>query len=55
MDQNRAPLFEAVKSHKVERVVAFDVPGHKGGRGNPELAEFLGENCLRVITTEKTS
>ncbi len=48
MDQNRAPLFEAVKSHKVERVVAFDVPGHKGGRGNPELAEFLGENCLRV-------
>ena len=30
------------------RVVPFDVPGHKRGRGNPELTEFLGEKCVGV-------
>ena len=30
------------------RVVPFDVPGHKRGRGNYELAAFLGEQCLAV-------
>lgn len=30
------------------RMVPFDVPGHKRGRGNPELTEFLGEACLSV-------
>ena len=28
------------------RVVPFDVPGHKRGRGNPELAALLGEKCV---------
>lgn len=48
MDQTRAPLFEAVQKHKTNRIVAFDVPGHKGGRVNKELTDFLGENCLKV-------
>ncbi|MFV0314916.1 MAG: aminotransferase class I/II-fold pyridoxal phosphate-dependent enzyme, partial [Anaerotignum sp.] len=26
----------------------FDVPGHKHGKGNPQLTEFLGEKCLSV-------
>ena len=30
------------------RVVPFDVPGHKRGRGNHELTAFLGEQCLTV-------
>lgn len=46
--QQKAPIFEALKKHKQNRVVPFDVPGHKGGRGNKELTEFLGENCLKV-------
>ena len=29
-------------------MVPFDVPGHKRGRGNPELTEFLGQKCLDV-------
>ena len=33
---------------KRARLVPFDVPGHKRGRGNPELTEFLGEQCLSV-------
>lgn len=46
--QQKAPIYEALKKHKQNRVVPFDVPGHKGGRGNKELTEFLGENCLKV-------
>ena len=30
------------------RIVPFDVPGHKRGRGNMELTEFLGEDCMNV-------
>ena len=30
------------------RVVPFDVPGHKRGRGNPELRDFLGQRCIGV-------
>lgn len=26
----------------------FDVPGHKHGKGNPELTEFLGKKCMAV-------
>ncbi|HCA71677.1 MAG TPA: arginine decarboxylase, partial [Ruminococcaceae bacterium] len=26
----------------------FDVPGHKRGRGNPELVELLGERCVNI-------
>lgn len=33
---------------KAIRLVPFDVPGHKRGRGNPMLTEFLGEDCLSV-------
>lgn len=33
---------------KKERIVPFDVPGHKHGKGNPELTAFLGEKCMSV-------
>lgn len=46
--QHSAPIYEALSKHKKNRVVPFDVPGHKGGRGNPELTEFLGIDCLKV-------
>src|SRR6185437_10931609 len=47
-NQQRAPIMEALERYKSMRVVPFDVPGHKRGRGNPELAAFLGEQCLSV-------
>ena len=47
-DQSRAPLFEALERYKSMRIVPFDVPGHKRGKGNPELTKFLGEKCLTV-------
>ena len=43
-----APILEALKKYKLMRVLPFDVPGHKHGRGNIELTEFLGEKCLDV-------
>ncbi len=46
--QQRAPIMEALNQYKSMRVVPFDVPGHKRGRGNPELAAFLGEQCLTM-------
>ena len=46
--QDKAPIMEALNRYKSMRVVPFDVPGHKRGRGNPELTAFLGEQCLTV-------
>lgn len=48
LSQERAPIYEALEWFKKERIVPFDVPGHKRGRGNPELTEFLGEKCVGV-------
>lgn len=48
LKQSKAPIYEALLKYKSMRVVPFDVPGHKQGRGNPDLREFLGEKCLSV-------
>lgn len=48
LTQNNAPLYEAMKRHQLNRVVPFDVPGHKGGRGNHDLTDFLGINCMKA-------
>ena len=48
MDQRRVPILEGLERMRKSRLVPFDVPGHKRGRGNPELTEFLGEQCLSV-------
>ena len=53
--QNNTPIQEAIIHHLNTRVVHFDVPGHKGGRGNPELTKFLGEQCLKAdVNSTKT-
>ena len=48
LDQSRMPVYEALCELKKNRMVPFDVPGHKHGKGNPRLTEFLGESCLAV-------
>lgn len=47
LTQNNAPVYEALKKHMRNRVVRLDVPGHKGGRMNKELRDFLGVDCLK--------
>lgn len=46
--QQKAPVYEALERLRKQRVVPFDVPGHKRGRGNPELRELLGEKCVSL-------
>ena len=46
--QKRAPIYEALEDFRHKRIVPFDVPGHKRGRGNPELTGFLGQKCMDI-------
>ncbi len=48
LNQSRAPVLEALEEMKRNRLVPFDVPGHKRGKGNSDLMQFLGEKCLSV-------
>lgn len=48
LSQENAPIYEALDAFGKMRVVPFDVPGHKRGRGNPELAALLGEKCVSM-------
>ena len=47
-EQGRAPIKEALENLKSMRVVPFDVPGHKRGKGNAELTQFLGVRCMEM-------
>lgn len=46
--QNRTPVVTALQAVHDQRIVPFDVPGHKHGKGNKELTQLLGEQCLRM-------
>ena len=46
--QRSAPLCEALEEFRRRRVVPFDVPGHKRGRGNPDLVRLLGQSCVSL-------
>jgi lysine decarboxylase len=46
--QQNTPIHEALLKHRKDRIVHFDVPGHKGERGTPELTQFLGIDCLKA-------
>lgn len=48
LNQQKAPIYEALEKFRRQRVVPFDVPGHKRGRGNPELSQLLGDKCVGI-------
>lgn len=48
IDQNRAPLFEAMKEYHKRNVVPFDVPGHKHGIGIREMTDYFGKTMLEL-------
>lgn len=48
LDQERTPLFDALKEHIRDQVVPFHVPAHKYGRGLPDLRDFLGEATFQM-------
>ncbi|MCT4593128.1 MAG: aminotransferase class I/II-fold pyridoxal phosphate-dependent enzyme [Anaeromicrobium sp.] len=47
-NQYETPLYTALLEYSKKNVIPFDVPGHKQGRGNKELVEFLGEKTLKA-------
>lgn len=46
MDQTCVPIKDALTAYRGNRIVSFDVPGHKQGKGNTDLKDFLGTDCL---------
>ena len=48
LSQESLPIFEALEKTALDRLVHFDVPGHKGGRGNKDLKKYLGETCVKM-------
>jgi arginine decarboxylase len=52
LNQNRTPLFDAVKQHVTRNAIPLQIPGHKHGYGLEEYKEFVGENVLRMDLNE---
>ncbi|MCL2620004.1 MAG: aminotransferase class I/II-fold pyridoxal phosphate-dependent enzyme [Defluviitaleaceae bacterium] len=48
MNQNLAPIAGALEKLRTHRIVPFDVPGHKRGKGNPDLTAFFGQRAVEV-------
>ncbi len=55
LTQDKAPIYEALQKLIADDTIPFDVPGHKRGRGNPLLQEFIGERaCQFDVNSSKT-
>ena len=48
LSQQNTPIHKALEEQRINRLAHFDVPGHKGGRGNKALTEFLGETAMSL-------
>ncbi len=48
MDHSKTPVFTAMKAYRDRKVIPFDVPGHKHGRGLREYAEYFGDAMLEL-------
>lgn len=47
-DHKKTPLYDALMAHIESRVIPFDVPGHKRGRGNNLLRDFIGAQAMKA-------
>lgn len=48
IDQERMPIVEALQKYRMARIVSFDVPGHKQGKGHKALTEIFGEKTIAM-------
>ena len=46
--QQNVPIVNALNNFREARVVPFDVPGHKRGKGNKALSDFLGARAVGI-------
>lgn len=47
-NQSSTPIVEALEKYKKNRVVSFDVPGHKQGKGHNLLTDVFGEKTISM-------
>ncbi|PLS15097.1 arginine decarboxylase [Bacillus sp. M6-12] len=52
MNQDRAPLYEALLRHVEKRPISFHVPGHKNGKVFQKEGHAFFENILQLDATE---
>ncbi len=48
LNQNRTPLFSALKETHQRKVIPFDVPGHKQGKGLKEFSDYVGNTIMEL-------
>ena len=48
LNQLDTPVARALEEQRVNRLAHFDVPGHKGGRMNPELNGYFGAKLMSL-------
>lgn len=48
LKQERTPLFTAMKEYHERKVLPFDVPGHKHGKGLKEYKDYFGDSMMEL-------
>jgi arginine decarboxylase len=48
VNQYATPLFDAVRRYINDGVIPFHVPGHRQGRGIPEMLDYIGAAALQM-------
>lgn len=46
--QDETPIYDALQRYIKNRIVSFDVPGHKQGKGHKALVDAFGEKCVSM-------
>ena len=46
--QDTTPIYDALQNYLKNRIVSFDVPGHKQGKGHKALVEAFGQKCVSM-------
>ena len=46
--QDRTPIYDALQEYIDNRIVSFDVPGHKQGKGHKALVDAFGQKCISM-------
>ena len=46
--QEETPIYDAVRQYIENRIVSFDVPGHKQGKGHKALIDAFGKQCVSM-------
>ncbi len=48
LKQDRLPLANALSQYRDARIVSFDVPGHKKGKSSCDMADFFGDQTIKI-------